>query len=217
MKHWPRRRKFLLCLVLLAFAWITSRVLSGWHSPTPEIALRRLEKQQLIGPTQIITTLHTDNSDGCHVILGRSDHGYTVFQYYDYVTPDSGNLFYFPKTEKATVFATGYWNVYRDGRQELPIYLFPEGFSSVRATMTLTIRDAEKTHSVTLEGQRPDSSFYLFHLPVDDLDSDLYRLAEWALTNEPSGYELSGTVELRVDFFNASGQLTNTYSQTGTK
>ena len=217
MKNWPRRRKFLLCLVLLLIARLTALLIHGWQSPTPEIALRRMEKQQLIGPTEMITTLHTGNTDGCHVILGRSEHGYTLFQYYDYGTPDSGNLFYFPKTEKATVFSTTSRNVYQDGRQELPIYLFPEGISSVIAAMTLTISNPEGTQTVTLEGQRPDSSFYLFHLPVEDMDSGLLRLVEWALSKEPSGYEFSGTVELRVEFFNTSGEIVDTYSQTITK
>lgn len=217
MKNWSRMQKLMLCVLILLISLFFIGSISNWPSPTPEIALRRQETQQLIGPAEIITTLEYENADGYHILLGKSDQGYTTFEYFDSVPLDESNLHYFPKAQDATLFCTEYVHTDQAGLRQLPIYLFPENRAAVAAKMTLTISTAEASGTYHLDGQRPDSSFYLFSLPVDDLEAEFFWLLQQALTGAYSEYVLTGTVEIEIEFFDASGNLIDTYSETVTK
>lgn len=214
MKHWPRARKLALCLLILLISLLTIFSVSGWSSPTPEIAFRRMEKRNLIGPAEIITTLEYENADGYHVLLGESDYGYTTFEYFDSVPLDESNLHYFPKAQDATLFCTDYVCTDQTSSRLLPIYLFPENRSAVAAKMTLTISTAEASGTYHLDGQRPDSSFYLFSLPVEELEAEFFWLLQQVLSGHYSEYVLSGTVDIQIEFLDVSGAVVDTYTRT---
>lgn len=217
MKHWSRKKKLLLCIPILLISLFFIASISQWGSPTPEIALRRMEKRQLIGPSEIIAAIDTNNVDNCHMILGESEYGYTVFLYFDSVDLDSGNLYYFPKAEQVTICCTGYNNVYGDGGKELPIYVFPENTLYPEAWISLTISGGEETHTYEMVGHLMDSTFYCFPIQITDMPIEDYYLLNHALNQEYDNIILSGTVEIQIDFYDHSGNLLDTYSKTVTK
>ena len=217
MKKWSRKKKLLLCILIFLISLFFIASITQWHSPTPEIALRRMEKRQLIGPSEIITTIDTNNVDNCHMIWGESEHGYTVFLYFDTVDLDSGNLYYFPKSEQVTICCTGYNNVYEDGSKELPIYVFRENTIYPEAWISLTISSGEETHTYEMVGHPMDSIFYCFPIQITDMPFEDYYLLNQALNKEYDNIILTGTVEIQIDFYDNSGNLVDTYSKTVTK
>lgn len=217
MKNWPRKRKLALALLMLFVSTGIIFSLSNWASPTPEIAFRRAEKRRLIGPSEIITTIHTNNTDDCHVILGASDYGYTIFHYFEAMEFDEGNLHYFPKTEQVTICCAGYNNVYEDGSKVLPIYVFPENTVYPEAWISLTISSGEETHTYKMVGHPMDSIFYFFPIQITDMPFEDYYLLNQALNKEYDNIILTGTVEIQIDFYDNSGNLVDIYSKIVTK
>lgn len=217
MKNWTRKRKLALCLLLLLVSLSIIISMSDWPSPTPEIALRRMEKRYLLGPSQIITTMDFEYSPWDHLIIGKSDRGYTTYEYLDDLGWDNGNLRYFPGTDGATLFCTDYKYRTESGDPWLPIFLFPEkqGYGEVKMTLTITTPEASRTYQ--LDGERRDSSFYLFALPADDLEAEFFWLLQQALTGAYSEYVLTGTVEIEIEFLDISGSLVDTYTRAVTK
>lgn len=216
MKKRPSKRKLALCFLILFASLFCILSMSQWPSPTLEIAIRRQEKQQLIGPADIIGVMDFEFSPWDHLVVGQTEHGCITYEYRDDLGWDNGNLRYFEKTEQATLFCSDYW--YRtDDEEWLPIFLFPEKQNSVQANMDLTITIDGETKTYQLDGTRKDSSFYLFSLPVEGMGGNHYWLLQQALTGSYSEYVLTGTVDISIEFYDISGNLTDTYNRTVTK
>lgn len=213
MKNWSRKQKLMLCVFLLLTSLLFIGSISHWPSPTLEIAIRRQEKQQLIGPSEIIAAMDFEYSPWDHLVLGKTEHGYTTYEYSDSLGWDKGDLNYYPKEDDCTIFCTEYW--YRTGEEEwLPIFLFPESQRSAGTKLSLTINVEGEEKSYQLDGERKDSSFYLFSLPIEDMGGQHFWLLQQAITGAYSEYVLSGTVDIQIEYFDASGTLVDTYSQT---
>lgn len=217
MKNWSQKRKLALCLLVLLISLTIIFSMSNWPSPTLEIAIRRMEKQMLIGPMEIITTLDFDYSPWDHLVIGKSEHGYSIYDYLDDLGWDNGDLAYFPRSEDATIFCPEYSYRTADNETFLPIFLFPEDISSAEAKITLSISINGVSETYKVEGARLDSSFYLFSLPVDGLGGEHFWLLQQALTGAYSEYVLTGTVEITIEYFDISGNLIDTYTRTVTK
>lgn len=216
MKNWSRKRKLMLCTILLIVSVLFIASLSNLHSPTLEIAVRRAEKQQLVGPARIIAAMDFDNSPWDHLVLGQTEYGCITYEYRDDLGWDKGDLNYYPKDQEVALFCTEYW--YRTGDEEwLPIFLFPERQNSAKANLNLNITIEGESKTYQLEGERKDSSYYLFSLPTEEMGGKHFWLLQQALTGAYSEYVLSGTVEIQINYYDVSGNLTDTYSKTVTK
>lgn len=216
MKNISRKRKLAICLLILFIALYVCISMSEFPSPTLEIAIHRKEKQQLIGPSKIIATMDFTFSPWDHLVLGKTEHGYVTYEYNDDLGWDNGDLTYYSREEEGTLFCTEYW--YRTGEEEwLPIILFPDHQRSTGAIMSLSVTIEGETKTYQLEGERKDSSFYFFSLPVDELEGEHFWLLQQALTGAYAEYVISGTVDIEIHFFNAAGEVVDTYSRNVTK
>lgn len=216
MKNWPRNRKllFFTLLLLISLFFITS--VSNWPSPTLEIAIHRAEKQRLVGPSEILSVMDFEFSPWDHLVLGKTEHGFITYEYGDDLGWDNGDLNYYPREKDGTLFCTEYW--YRTGEEEwLPIFLFPDNQRSTEAKMSISITIEGESKSYQLDGERRDSSYYLFALPIEGLGGKHFWLLQQALTGAYSEYVLTGTVEIEIEFFDISGKLIDTFTKTVTK
>ena len=217
MKRWSRKTKLaawaLILLITAAFLFFCY----NRPSLTPEIAFRRAEKQQLIGPAEIIATLSSKNGYSESILIGKTEHGYTTYEYYNSGHLDGGQMRYFPKTEDATLFGPKYTYYDENGLPYILIFLFPETCSAPLAELTLTISCEDETETYHTEGQRQDGGFYILPLPYRELKSQHYWLLQQALTGAYSEYDLTGTVEISVEYYDRTDNLTDTYQRTVTK
>lgn len=216
MKHWSRKRKLILCSLLLLISLMFIASISNWDSPTLEIAIHRAEKQQLVGPSKIISTMDFEFSPWDHLVLGKTEYGYTTYEYSDSLGWDRGDLNYYPSEPDGTLFCTEHW--YRNGEEEwLPIFLFPENQRSSRSEVSCTIAVDEEVKHYQLIGEQMDSRYYLFRMPIAELGGKHFWLLQQAITGAYSEYVLTGTVEIQIDFYDRSGTLVDTYSKNVTK
>lgn len=217
MKNWSRKTKLTLCTLILLLTVTALFFCSDWPSPTPEIALRRAEKEQLVGPAEIIATLDFQHGTYDHMMIGASENGYTTFEYYDHRGWDDGKLRYFPKTEGATLFCPEYSYYDENSEPYVLIFLFPEKYAAASAEMTLSISCGEESETYYLEGQRQDGNYYIFSLPYRGLKGQFFWLLQQALTGSYSEYVLTGTVDISIEYYDRNGQLTDSYERTITK
>ena len=213
MKKWSRKKKLLLCTVLLLISLFFIGSITNWPSPTLEIAIARKEKQQLVGPSEIIGHIEYDYGQ---IYLGKTDHGFITFEYIDNLGWDSAELRYFAEEDTATVFCTDFLLWY-DNERWLPVIVFPQNSKTASASMTLSIRGSESQQSYQLEASRQDGGYYLFSLPMEDHSGELFWLLQQAIKGSWQEYVVTGTVEIQIDFYDHSGNLVDTYSKTVTK
>ena len=216
MKNWSRKKKLLLWVPILLLSLLFIAAIIEWPSPTLQFAIRRAEKQMLIGPSEIIDVLDFTFSNWDHLVLGQTEHGYITYEYQDGLGWDNGYLRYFEETDTATAFATDY--PYRTENDEwLPIIVFPEHAKSTSAQLTLAVTGTESSEYIQLEAQKSEAGYFLFPLPTKNLDSACYWLLQQAISGAWQEYVLTGTVEIRIDFYDRSGNLVDTYAKTVTK
>ena len=213
MKKLSRKKKLLLCTVLLLISLFFITSITNWPSPTLEIAIARKEKQQLVGPSEIIGQLEYDYGQ---IYLGKTDYGFTTFEYTEDLGWDHGELRYFPKDDTATVFCTDFLLWY-DNERWLPVMVFPQNSKSASASMSLSVIGSESQQDYQLEATIQDGGYYLFSLPLEDHSGELFWLIQHAITGSWQEYVVTGTVEIQIDFYDHSGNLVDTYTKTVTK
>ena len=213
MKKWSRKKKLLLCSVILLISLYFIASIMNWPSPTLEIAIARKEKQQLVGPSEIIGQLEYDYGQ---IYLGKTEHGYITYEYIDDLGWDSGELRYFPKESKVTLICPDFL-LLTDSEQWLPIFAFPYNARAYSAEMTISLSGIEEIGAYELKGVKQDGGFLLFPLPAEELDAEHFWLLQQSITNSYQEIVLTGTVEIQIDFYDHSGNLVDTYSKTVTK
>ncbi len=218
MKNWSRKKKLLFCIPILLISLFFIASITEWPSPTLEIAIRKKEKQQLIGPSEIIEKLDFHNSSWDHLIISQTEYGYTTYEYQDGLGWDNGYLRYFEKTPVATMFTTDYRYEQGFGEPWLPIFVFPQNLTAYSARMMLTVQCAESSAEFNLRSYREPGSCFMFSLPAGpELEGECYWLLQQAITGAWQEYVVTGTVEIQIDFYDRQGNLVDTYSKTVTK
>lgn len=218
MKNWPRSRKLALASLILLLSTLVIFSMSNWPSPTLEIAIRRQEQQQLIGPGEIIEKLDFAGSSWDHLIICKTEYGYTTYEFQDTLGWDNGYLRYFEKTPGATLFTTDYRYEQGLGDPWLPIFVFPQNPAAYSARMILTIQGAESTADFNLQSYREPGSCFMFRIPAGpELDGECYWLLQQAITGAWQEYVVAGNVEIHLNFYNSQGNLVDTYSKSVTK
>ena len=218
MKNWSRKKKLLLWIPLLLISLFFIGSITEWSSPTLEIAIRRKEKQQLIGPSEIVDRLDFEYSSWDHLVIGETKSGYTTYEYQDGLGWDNGYLRYFPKSGEVTMFTTDYLYEQGNGLPLMPIILFPESLKGSFAQMTLTVTGIESSDTFRIGSHKEPEGYFLFMLPAGpELKSEYFWLLQQAITNSYQEYVLTGTVEIQIEFYDHAGNLIDTYSKTVTK
>ncbi len=184
MKKLPRWIKSLLCLVLTVTAWLV--LYRIWEGPslTAKAALRRQEREELLGPTQIVDTIQFSVAADTYMIVGKSDYGYTTFSWWKN-TWDNGNLHYFAKTGDITLFCPG--NAYYlgvNGRREMPIFVFTELPGARSAVLELRFTYEGVTESFRMEAQLQPNGYFLLLLTEQELDYAAFRHLQEAMETD---------------------------------
>ena len=213
MSSWSRKKKLLLLVPILLISLFFIASISSWPSPTLEIAIRRKEKQQLVGPSQIVGQLEYDYGK---IYLGKTKHGYITYEYIADLGWDSAELRYFPKEEQATLFCPDFL-LWTDNEQRLPIFVFTDFQKALSSEMTISITGTEASEVYRLNGEKQEGGYFLFSLPGAELGPECFWLLQQSISNACQEYVLTGTVEIRIDFYDHSGSLIDTYSKTVTK
>lgn len=198
-----------LLIILLSLGLIL--VTYDLPSPTAEIALHRMEAAQLLGPTEIIATEHFQDSGYDHMMIGKSDYGYTTFEWSDSAGWDNGSLSYYPKEEDITLFCTyyTYGGLVPNGTW-LPIFAFTDHSAAVRAQMRISIENSTDSETYLLDAQRSDGGYFLFALDTNELKAEFFWLLQQAICRNYNNHVLSGTVDITVELFSTNGSLLDT-------
>ena len=204
-----RRIGIALLVLILSVSFLC--LFSTSPSISPEMAFRRKEKENMIGPAEIIATLDFSYSGYDHILIGKSAYGYTFYEYRD-AKLDDGKLTYVPKQKDATL----YCNYNRYGSEQsgewLPIFAFvdtPKAHSA-RLVLTTTNKDGE-TANHSLASMRNQQGYFLFQLHLIDLQAEEYWLVQQLIAGNYREYALKGTAEATLELYDKNGNLLETY------
>ena len=201
------RTAVFLLIFLLCAAYLY--ILQG-NSPTAEAALRRKEKQMLIGPAEIVETLEFEHSRYTNLLIGKSEYGYTFFEWSG-THWDNGVVHYQPKSEGVTLYCTKYSYDYLDTEQEwLPIFAFAESSAAVHAELTVNTAMNGQSAVYHLEADRGSGGYFLFRLRPAELGPQEFWLIQQLITGEYSEYVIDGTASVTVTLYNRGGELIET-------
>lgn len=211
MNKRKRIRNTILYAVLLLLSCMG--ILSAANNPplTPEIALRRMEKAQLIGPCQIIDRLQFGEDIYGHIWVGKSSHGYTVMEYDDKFL-DKAEVTYIPKTGQATLYCTyGYYPT-ESYQSFLPIFCFVDNISFPNARLTVTVDRSGTSHSFILNATKENADYFLFRLMADDLMSEDFWLIQQTVADQHTNYVTDGSVSILLELCDQQGLAQESYT-----
>ena len=204
MKKWSRMQKLLFWLAILLICFTLLYAMSG-HSFTPEVAMRRLEKQNLVGPCQIIDRIMiqpSDFSNSTEMIVGISEYGYTVYSWSENNWNNNGYFRYAPKKDGVTVFLPlrrSYTTIY--GELLCPVILFTEDGGGTSARLTLNFELTGENYTCVTEARRTDAGYFLFILSSEDPSVESINALVTKL-----GY-IDGAVDAKLELYDHDGTL----------
>lgn len=204
-------RKIGIWLLIFLLSNAVLYVLSEDSSPTAKIAFRRKEKQNLVGPAEIVEVLDFEDNRYDHLLIGRSAYGYTFFEWNDR-NPDYGVLTYQPKAKGATLFCTEY--SYQDiyyGQGWLPIFAFVDSPAAYTAKLTLAITTKHGESAYLLETQRNQQGYFLFRWDTPNLMAQEFWVVQQLIAGNYMGYVKAGTATVTLEVYDRDGALLQTY------
>lgn len=183
----------------------------AFHSPslTPEMAMRRREKSDWVGPSKVIW-----EGESCHwmhdrLLLGETDYGYCFYKY-DSDIFDSGSFAYVEKGTKGC-FLLG------SGTVPVDIHIFQlfaisDDPKAVRAQLTLETKCDEKplyAGAYITQAELSGGVFYQFAVDITDMDRTVQGFWADRLSGDDRVYrDISGTATLEL--FDREGNLIET-------
>ncbi len=198
-----RKQKIGLYLVLIVLSATILLLMLDMDSPTAEIAFRKKEKQQLLGPAEIVTTMEVTHSWYNRMMVGVSEHGLSVFSWHGDRNFDGGELNYHEKDGSLSVFcpcADGRLPVAEEA--QIPFFAITDHANAVEATLVLTLSYDGKEETIALRAGQSEGSYFLFSLYGNQLSDEVRRNLEMAL----SSTYVSGTVIATVTVFDWNGR-----------
>ncbi len=174
MKKLSRKGKTFLLLILIALSLLSLASAYRLPSPTAEIAFRRKEAAQMVGPAQILGTMNTPYSNYHHTMIGRSEYGYTLFRWSD-DSPNGwnqGELFYYKKSGSLTVLSPAWESGIFRQDTAIPILAFSELPRAAYAVISLTVTFTDITAVYTLETQFTPNGYALFIFDTDCMSQE---------------------------------------------
>ncbi len=197
-----RKQKIALYLVLII---ISLAVLSSFiekDSPTAEIAFRKKEKQQLVGPAEIVATMEVTHSWYNRMMVGVSEHGLTVFSWHGDQNFDGGLLRYYEKDGSVTIFCPcgdGRLPVAEDA--QIPFFAITDHINAVSATLILELSYKGQTEEIELQAKRSEGGYFLFSLYRHQLSDETRRKIEITLSPNYVG----GILTAQITLFDRNG------------
>jgi hypothetical protein len=211
MANRKRLGKVLIYLLILSLCVVGLYWFGNGKSLTAKMAFRRLEKRHMVGPAEIMEILDFEEDRYDHLLIGRSQYGYTFFEWNDQ-NPDDGVLTYQPKAEGATLYCTKYsYNAMDYQQSYLPIFAFCDHYAA-RAKLTLTTNMDGEAISYCLEAQRSEAGYFLFRWKTGELPrgADFWQVQQ-LITGQYSSYVFDHNATATLELFDTNGQLTETH------
>ena len=210
---WRKRLcKIFMYLLLFSVSFVTLYWVGGGKSLSATMAFRRHEMQNMIGPAQIMDTVEFPLGIYNHIMIGKSDHGYTFLQWNDHNGWDQGIMTYAPKNSEVTLYCTEQLYSSSDYCMDvLPIFAFTDYPSAVRATLTITVQLAGESSVFLypLEATITEEGYFLFRLEKSQRAMDIFLIQE--ALGQLIGYRIDGNITMDIALFDRNGELLTTY------
>ncbi len=182
---------------------MTLYILLEWESPTPEIAFRRKEKQQLIGPAQILTTMELPHGYYDRMMVGISKYGLSIFSWNSSNDLDEGRLRYYTIQEGITLLCPCADDRMPMGENaQMVFFALTDHASAVEAKLTLELRYDDQTETIELATKRSEYGYFLFRLYRSQISDATRSHLELSLSN----YYIDGQVIGHVTLFDRQGE-----------
>ena len=207
-------RPYRAALNLLAILLILSLfyVSIGAPVPHPNLAFRRAERANLVGPSTILFSDSVENYYYDHLIMAETELGVITW-----VNDDQWGFNYLEKTGDITVFSAPKepfdWG-YSHWATELPVFLVDDYPEAVRAELELDIQGyyahnlngellhEPLDHHFFLSSDREDDGFFYFSLTLDYLDPVDENGNETNAEHGSNGYALDMLARNSTNFWN---------------
>ncbi len=212
MSKRQKLRKLAFWTVLLLVSSLILFCLSG-KSLTAEMAFRKYEQKNLLGPAQILGRESIRCNSYNHMIIGKSEYGYTIFAWHkEDLWDDSPQFRYFPKQEDVTLFTPVDVGIYHDYEDSwCPIMLFCESPEATKAVLTIDMTYEGEEYYNKFGSQISSNGYFLFRLTQDQISAD--EIMRLSIFLSPD-YVVDGSLEITVDLYDRSGNLLGTYHPT---
>ena len=153
-----------LCLVLIY-------IFLGSPAFTVEMAYRRAEKANLVGPGSILATLEPQGQAYSHLVLAQGDTGVMLYAW-DRWNRDQREFVYIETDGPLTLAAApGQELLWLQTHATLPLYLFDDYPEAVRAELDLTLSGEYEgdwyTKTYPLTARREGEGYFAFLLQTD--------------------------------------------------
>ena len=136
-------RKIRICVNILAILLLlfAAYILLGCPAFTPTQQFRRLEKANLVGPSEIIEVIDPPNGEYDHIIVADDGDGVILYSYHDFSYRwDWGGFLYREKSRGITVFPAPNHPYFGADEyvMDVPVLLFHDYPNAYRAELELT-------------------------------------------------------------------------------
>lgn len=182
-RPWSKRAKIIRNMLIIFLTVFLIYAAAGSPILFPRLRMREEERNAAVGPSVIIDELSSSEyPEFKKLLVGETEYGYVFYSIRDWT---SDALSYRKKTGDVTLLAAPTsWENWHTGAQErtLPIYLFHEYPTAVRAELELTIigdrsdpayYEAAFTRHYTLEATWENDQFFLFYIHVPQAETEL--------------------------------------------
>lgn len=204
-RHWqriPRPLRACLNLLSIGLLLVTFYVSVGAPTLRERLDFRRLERANLVGPSEILLEMEPEDYDYTHLILAETDAG--VITYVSGYAWGSG-FNYHEKTGDVTLVTAPYGLVGWGGRSlriSLPVFVVDDHPEALRAEVDLDIvgayalsseEESPLDHHYTLSARREQEGFFRFSIDLP---------AHYFTEHGPDGYALDLLAKKFTNYFN---------------
>ena len=188
IKRIPRPLQATICIVLSVVLAVSYYISIGCPTLTLEQEFRRAEKIHMVGPSTVVDTVSkSEYREFETMIVGETDHGICFFGKRENVTvgedePWEYHFLYTEKTGDITLAVPpgSYYSFWENFDTSLPIYVFSEDSSAVRAEIRINVtgrsswtengeeKELQIDKSFTETVDRTDPRFFRFTITSTD-------------------------------------------------
>lgn len=214
MNKKKRIRGIMLFSLLTILSVFVLYCIFGTPPLTPKMAMRQMEAKELIGPSRIIAEGELWYGAYDRFILGETEYGYCLYEYYEDPVLWNDVLTYAEKTEIVTAFSLGmtlgyYGNVPGESGLILPVFAIPDSGWAVSGKLTVTAQYEGNQYEASDSAVLEQGVFFLFEPAMDDIHPHVRDFWTRCFSGQPPVYNpISGTVTMEL--FNSRGEVIET-------
>lgn len=171
----PRKLRVCFNTLTIVLLIIAAYIFLDCPALTPVQQFRRLEKANLVGPSQIIEIVDLPNGLHDHLLVADDGNGAILYQYDDFEFRWSGNLLYWEKSDGITIFPAPTHTFFGSDSYviDLPILVFHNYPGAVRGELELTIDEGLGIRKTEQETGAAVHSEYFEKTYLMEADSDI--------------------------------------------